>query len=302
MMSREWRGMLWGFVAVVSFSLTLPATRAAAPHLGMGFVAFGRAIGAGLVALLVLWLTRQQRPQRRDLIALSAIALGVVVGFPFLTTFAMFYVPAAHGAVVVGLLPLSTAIAGALVAGERPSVGFWLTSAAGTGVLLAFVLDRAEGNLHIADAALIGAVACAAIGYALGGRLALRLGGWQVISWALVVSLPVLCAMAPLLVEWPARGAPWSAWAGFVYITLVSQFIGFFAWYRGLALGGIARVSQTQLTQLFLTLGASALLLGETLEPRLLIFGAAVVVIVAFGTHLRVERKPSMQQRTGAMP
>jgi drug/metabolite transporter (DMT)-like permease len=304
MMSQEWRGMLWGLLAVASFSLTLPATRAAVAHLDVGFVAIGRGIGAGVLAAAILWLTRQPAPRRKDLPALCGIAAGVVVGFPFLTTLAMAHVPASHGAIVVGLLPLSTAVAGVALAGERPSSGFWIVSVAGTGVVLAFVLDSAQGAISAADFALIGAVASAAFGYALGGRLAARLGGWQVICWALVAALPVLGAAAPLAAGWPRAFVPWSAWAGFAYVTLVSQLIGFFAWYHGLALGGIARVSQTQLLQLFLTLAASALLLGEQLAPRVLTYAAAIVAIVAVGTRLRIDRRirSPRASRAGSSP
>ncbi|KAB2920476.1 MAG: EamA family transporter [Hyphomicrobiaceae bacterium] len=300
MTGREVRGILWGLLAVVAFSLTLPATRAAASHLGVGFVALGRAIGAGSVAAAILCCARVPFPRREDLPMLILISLGVVLGFPFLTTLAMAQVPASHGGVVVGLLPLSTVIAAAILAGERPSIGFWLTSFAGTGVLSAFVFGESGGGLGAADLALIGAVVAAAIGYALGGRLAAHMAAWQVICWALVVALPVLAIAAPFLVELPSRGAPLTAWVGFAYVTIVSQLVGFFAWYRGLALGGIARVSQTQLLQLFLTLAFSALLLGESIAPRLLVYGGLIAGTVAIGMRLRVAhtREPSFEARS----
>ena len=167
--------------------------------------------------------------------------------------------------------------------------GFWLVSLAGTAVLIAFILDGVQRSTAAADVALVGAVIAAAFGYALGGQLAIRLGGWQVICWALVVALPVL-AVAALSVEWPRATVSAPAWIGFGYVTLVSQLVGFFAWYHALALGGIARVSQTQLLQLFMTFAASAWLLGERIEPRMLAFGAVVVATVAVGTRLRVRR------------
>ncbi|MBA3504309.1 MAG: DMT family transporter [Betaproteobacteria bacterium] len=304
MTPQERHGVLWGALGVASFSLTLPATRAAVAHLDVGFVAIGRGLGAGLLAAVILWTTRQPVPRRSDLFSLCGVAAGVVIGFPFLTTLAMVHVPAAHGAIVVGLLPLSTAVAGVALAGERPSAGFWIVSLAGTAVLLAFILDRAQGSVSAADVALIGAVVSAAFGYALGGRLATRLGGWQVICWALVVSLPFLALAALVLVEWPRASVPWSAWAGFAYVTLVSQLLGFFAWYHGLAIGGIARVSQTQLLQLFMTLAASAVLLGERLDPRMLTYGAAIVAIVAAGTRVRVNRglHPARESKSRSSP
>lgn len=293
MTAREWRGMFWGMLAVASFSLTLPATRATVGALDLGFVAGGRGIGAALIAALILRLTGQPLPRRGDLVALCGVAAGVVIGFPFLTTLAMADVPASHGAVVVGLLPLCTAIAGVAITGERPGIGFWMTNLVGTTILAVFLFDNAGPSIELADLALVGAVASAATGYALGGRLAMRLGGWQVICWALVLSLPVLIPAAALMAEWPSASAPPLAWAGFAYVTLVSQLFGFFAWYHGLALGGVARVSQTQLLQLFLTLAASALLLGERLESRVLVYATAVVAVVAIGTRLRAGQHPA---------
>ena len=288
----EVRGVLWGLLAVASFSLTLPATRAAVPHLGVGLVAFGRAIGAGLLAALILWVWRGKLPELAHWIGLAVTSLGVVVGFPFLTTVAMAHVPASHGAIVVGLLPLSTSVAGALMTGERPSLGFWLMSLLGTGILLAFVMRGSVGGLATADLALVGGVISAAIGYAKGGQLARQLGGWQVICWALLLALPVLGLIAVFTVSRPTVSAPITAWLGFAYVTLVSQLIGFFAWYHGLALGGIARVSQTQLLQLFLTLGASALLLGERIDMGTIFFAIAVVMTVAAGTRYRATAPP----------
>ncbi len=296
---RERHGLLWGLLGVASFSLTLPATRVAVEHLDIGFVVLGRAIGAGLVAAAILWWTRQPLPGLADLAGLSIVAAGVVAGFPFFTSLAMTTVPASRGAIVVGLLPLSTAVAGVLLAGERPSAGFWLASIAATGVLLAFVLGNSTAPWQTGDLALIGAVFSAAIGYAAGGRLAARLGGWQVICWALVAALPVLAAIAVFqtgsVVRTGIGAAPWSSWLGFGYLTLVSQLLGFFAWYHGLAIGGIARVSQTQLLQLFMTLLASAALLGERLEPRTLGYGILVVAIAGIGTRLRTASRQGIR-------
>lgn len=300
MSPQERHGLSWGILAVASFSLTLPATRAAVAYLDVAFVVIGRGIGAGLLAAAILWLTRQAVPGRRDLLSLGVVAAGVVVGFPFLTSLAMMRVPASHGAIVVGLLPLSTAVAAVVFARERPGAGFWAASLAGTAVLVVFVLDSAHGALVFADLALVASVVCAAIGYALGGRLAARLGGWQVICWALVVSLPFLGVAALPLAAWPRTPVPASAWMGFAYVTLVSQLIGFFAWYHGLATGGIARVSQTQSIQLFATLAASAVLLGEPVEPRMLAYGAVVVAIVATGAYLHIDRR--MPRATNTKP
>ncbi len=290
MNTRDVRGLLWGLLGVAAFSLTLPATRAAVPSLGVAFVFLGRVTGAGLAAALILLLTRQPLPGREDWPGLILTSLGVVLGFPFLTTLALLYVPASHGAIVVGLLPISTAVAGALLAGERPSASFWLASSAATAIVLAFILQGSGARLSPPDAALLGAVLAAACGYAKGGQLAGRLGSWQVICWSLVLALPVTSTASMLFVSFPQQAVAASAWIGFIYVTLVSQLTGFFAWYYGLALGGIARVSQTQLFQLFFTLAASVWLLGETIDGRILIYGTAVVIAVAIGARARIAR------------
>jgi drug/metabolite transporter (DMT)-like permease len=210
------------------------------------------------------------------------VALGVVVGFPLLTAWAMRYLPSSHGAVVVGLLPLATAVAGAWLAHERPSVRFWLCAVAGSAVVAGFALWQGSGALHVADLLLIGAVAAAAIGYAEGARLTRLLGGWQVISWALVLSAPLLIVPTWLAAE-GAASAPWQAWLAFLYVSVVSMYLGFFAWYRALAQGGIAAVGQVQLLQPFLTFAFAALFLGEQLEASMLVAAALVVATIALG-------------------
>jgi drug/metabolite transporter (DMT)-like permease len=296
-MSNEQQGVLWGIVGVAAFSLTLPMTRVAVPEMGVPFVMLGRAAGAGLIAALILLATRQSWPARSDWRPLLITGAGVVIGFPLLTTIAMSMLPASKGAVVVALLPLSTAIGGVLVAGERPSAGFWVASVAGTMAVLAFLFLGTGPSIGVADLALLAAVVAAAIGYAFGGHLAARLGGWQTICWTLVFALPLILIVSAMMALRPTAAFPnaasWQAWSAFAYVTLVSQLTGFFAWYRGLALGGIARVSQTQLLQLFFSLLAAAALLGETIDPRMLVYGTLVVVAAAIGTRLRIKRKPA---------
>lgn len=298
MRSPDFRGLLWGLLGVAAFSLTLPATRAAVPELGVAFVFLGRVTGAGTAAALILLIARQPLPQRGDWPGLIVTSLGIVLGFPLLTTLALMYVPASHGAVVVGLLPISTAVAGAVLAGERPSAGFWLASCAATAIVLAFIVQSSGARLSLPDAALIGAVVAAACGYAKGGQLAARLGSWQVICWSLVIALPANAIASILFVSFPQQHVAASAWTGFAYVTLVSQLTGFFAWYYGLALGGIARVSQMQLFQLFFTLAASSWLLGETIDSRILIYGTSVVITVAVGARARIVRTASSRAAT----
>jgi drug/metabolite transporter (DMT)-like permease len=279
------RGLLYGLLGVACFSLTLPATRIAVTGLDPVFVGLGRAVVAALLGAVALMATRSPWPGRALLPRIAIVAAGVIVGFPLFTALAMRHVPASHGAIVIGVLPLATALAGAWLAHERPTPAFWLCSVAGSAVVVTFALWRGGGALQLADLLLLAAVAAAAIGYAEGGRLARTLGGWQVISWALVLAAPLMLLPTLWVVDARVATASPAAWAGFAYVSVFSMFLGFFAWYRGLALGGIAVVGQTQLLQPFLTLFASALLLGEPLEPAT--FAAAGLVVVAIALARR---------------
>lgn len=289
-LSVEIRGVLYGFLAVSAFSLTLPATRVAVAALDPVFVGLGRSLVAALIALFLLVLTRPRLPTRSQWRGLVLVAAGVIVGFPLLTAWAMQRVPAAHGAILLGILPLATAAAGALRAGERSSAGFWIAAVLGSLLVVGFALLSGAGKPTPADLALLGAVFAAALGYAEGGRLARTLGGWQVICWALVVAAPFL--VIPVLVSSPAQVAMASisidAWIAFAYVALVSQLFGFFLWYHALALGGIARVSQVQLLQPFLTLFAAGLWFGERITPLMVVFVVAVVLVVAVGRKMPV--------------
>jgi len=276
-------GLAWGLVGVAAFSVTLPATRAAVAHLDPVFVGLGRAVVAAVLAAIGLAAARSPRPTWTQLQDLAIVALGVVVGFPLLSAYAMRQVPASHGAVLTGLLPLATAGAAAWLAHERPGARFWVWAAFGSVVVAAYALWRGGGAPHVADLLLVGAVAAAAIGYAKGAALSRSLGGWQVISWALVLSAPFLLVPTWLAADARVASAPWTAWAGFAYVAVVSMYLGFFAWYRGLAQGGIAAVGQVQLLQPFLTIVASALLLGEALDPLTFVAAALVIASIALG-------------------
>jgi drug/metabolite transporter (DMT)-like permease len=293
-------GYLFGLIAVIAFALTLPATRAAVRALDPVFVGLGRAVGAALLAGVFLLLTRQRLPSREELKSLVVVAAGVVVGFPLLTAWAMRYVDASHGGVVLGILPLATAAAGALFSQERPSARFWLCAFVGTTLVVGYALTQSSGALDWADAALFGAVISGGIGYAEGARLSKTLGGLQVISWALVLSAPLL--VLPVLLYAPTTiHLPLESWAGFIYVMVISQYLGFVPWYRGLALGGIAKVSQTQLFQPFLTILASVLLLGESGNAVTWVVAALVVTVVAIGKTAPVARMNSnpLLQPTG---
>ena len=287
----EQKGLLLGLLGVIIFSLTLPATRVAVAHFDPFFVGLGRSVLAAGLAIAVLAVTRSTRPSNAQFKALLLTSFGVILGFPALTSWAMRYVPAAHGAIVVGLLPLATAAMGAWRNHERPSTAFWLWASVGSGLVIAFAIYDGGGALQWADGALLLAVVLGAFGYAEGARVTRELGGWQTISWALVVSLPfLLIPVGYFATQTNFAVAPWQAWAGFFYVAVLSQYLGFFAWYHALDIGGIARVSQVQLLQLFFTLGFAALLLNERITWVMLAFAVAVVVVVMLGRKAPIQR------------
>ena len=292
-MSRDTSGMLLGLVGVIIFGMTFPATPLAVAELPSVFVALGRALAAALLAGVWLAWKRAPWPPRAALLPLALVSAGCIIGFPWLTSVALRTVPASHGAVLVGILPLATAAFSALRGNEQPSLGFWLMALIGSALVVAFALHQSGGSFHRADLLMFAAVALAAIGYTEGARLAQSMGGPQVISWALVLSAPLL---APLLawLAWPDAGAIAQAgaraWLGFAYVSAFSMYIGFFFWYAGMARGGIARVGQVQLVQPFVTLGGAWALLGEPLAPSNIWFAIAVIAVVAVGRTMQVKR------------
>ena len=284
------KGLLLGLIAVALFSLTLPFTRLAVAELDATFVALGRALVAASLAGIWLWHQRAPLPRREQWLPLACVSLGCVLGFPWLTSIAMRSLPASHGAVLVGILPLATAVFAVLRGKERPSLGFWLMALIGTALVVVFALRQGGGSFHVADVLMFAAVLLGALGYAEGGRLAQSMPGQHVISWALLLALPFVLPVV-LWSAWPQRAlmaqASAAAWLGFAYISVFSMFIGFFFWYRGMALGGVARVGQTQLLQPFLTLLGAAVLLGEPLTGASLLFAGAVIAVVAAGRKLK---------------
>lgn len=290
MVNQENRGMWMGVIGVAIFSLTLPFTRLAVAELHPVFVALGRAVVAGVCSAFLLWQMRAPLPTMAQTKTLLLTALGVVVGFPVFSSIAMHYVPASHGAIVLGILPLATALFAALRFRERPSVGFWLMALFGSGLVIAFAIWEGGGALQLADLALLAAVLAAAMGYAEGGRLSQSMGGQQVIAWALVLTLPILLPLTVWLGWRYGVQASVRAWLGFAYVSLFSMLIGFFFWYKGLALGGIARVGQVQLLQPFFTLLGASLIVGEALRGTQLAFAAAVLAVVWLGRRMKIQR------------
>jgi drug/metabolite transporter (DMT)-like permease len=297
--ANEARGLWLGVAGITVFALTLPMTRLAvgtpdAPQLSGVFLCFGRALLAALLYIAYLLATRAPLPARKDLPALAVTSFGVVFGFPLLTSIAMRYVQAVHASVIVGILPLATAAVGAWLHRQRPSAGFWGCALAGAALVVAFALFRGAdgaGTLHAADLLLLGAMACAAIGYAWGARLSHHMRAEHVICWALVISLPLTVPGAVL--AFPQQPVQASAWWAFAYTGVFSMWLGFFAWYRGLAEGGTVRVSQVQLLQPFLSMLFAVPLLGESLDAVTLAFALAVIATVFAGKKMPVRALPA---------
>ncbi len=282
-----------GLAGMLIFSGSLPATRIAVGSFTPLFLTSARAVIAAALAAALLSLLRQPRTVRGDLASLAIVALGVVVGFPLLTSFALTSTAASHGAVVIALLPAATATAAVLRGRERPPRTFWLITGVGAAaaIIFASLHSGGVGQLHWADLLLLGSVVAAAVGYAEGGLLARELGAWQTVSWGLVLASPLMLALTAVSVaQQPPAAAP-AEWAAFAYLGVVSMFLGFFAWYRGLAIGPIAQVSQIQLIQPVLTIYWAALLLGETLTWPTAVGGLAVILCA--GAAVRVRLKPA---------
>lgn len=277
---------------MLGFSLTLTATRAAVPELGGLFVGFGRAVIAAALASVAIVVLGLAVPKREHVGPLVRTALGIVVGFPALTALALRSAPASHAQVFVGLSPLATALVAASRGGERLPPSFWGSALLGASSVLLFGFVQAGGPLGAADVLLVLAVALVGFGYAEGGRLARDIGGLNVVCWALVLALPVtlpttLWAMHDLEA---LRGASWKALSGFAYVSVVSMFFAFVAWYRGLGLAGVARTSQVQLAMPLLGLGWAALFLGERLELATLL---ASLLVSAFAFLGNLSRSPA---------
>ncbi len=289
---------------MLCFSLTVPATRAAVPELGALLVGAGRSVIAGGLALLVLVARRERLPARADLRSLALVALGVIFGFPLCSAVALRSVPAVHALVIVGLVPMATSLLAVVRNGERPSPKFWLASSFGAASVFAFGFTQASLHVIAADGWMLAAVLSAAVGYSEGARLTPRLGGWRVISWALVLSLPLTSSLSlwAVTIEPPHAAISWRAWLGLGYVGVVSTYLGYFAWYRGLTRTTIARASQVQLAQPVLGFFWSWLLLAEQVTPATLFTAGFVLVCAAWASQSRVRLAPVARARTSRTP
>jgi len=289
-MTKETKGMLIGFIGVAIFSLTLPFTRIAVQEMTPFYVSFGRGIIAGVCGALLLLLTKSPLPTRSQFKKLLITALGVVYGFPIFTSLAMKTLPSAHSGIVLGILPLAMSAMGAIRFRERPSFAYWVTAICGT--LLVLVYSMVDGGgLALGDIWLLLAIVTAAIGYSEGGKLAEEMGAIKVISWAMAMTLPINIPATYLFANTALTDLSTNAFISFLYIGLFSAFIGFFFWYRGIALGGVARVGQVQLLQPFLTLIGAYLLLGEPITLLNMVFAIAVLVVVLIGRKTKIRAK-----------
>jgi drug/metabolite transporter (DMT)-like permease len=294
MRAEEVKGLWLGLVGVAIFALTLPMTRLAvgtfeAPQMSGVFIAMGRAVVATALSAVFLLATRAPMPRRGDWLPLAITSAGVVFGFPLFTSIAMRHVEAVHASVIAGVLPLATAAVGAWLHRQRPSPGFWVCAAVGGVLVVAFAIlrsGRSGLSIQAADALLLAGMACGAVGYGWGGRLSQRMPAEHVICWALVLALPLTAPAA--LLTLPQSALPAVAWWGFAYVAVFSMWLGFFAWYRGLALGGTVRVSQVQLLQPFLSMLFAVPLLGESLDSLTVGFAAAVIAVVFVGKKMPV--------------
>jgi len=271
-----------GLLGVIIFSGSLPATRVAVGGFSALFLTSARAVIAALIGAAVLGLLRQARPQRNDLASLAIVSIGVVVGFPLLTALALQHITSAHSIVFIGLLPLSTAIFAVLRGGERPQPLFWLFAVLGSATVAGFALSNGGSASITGDLLMVAAIVLCGLGYAEGAALSRRLGGWQVISWALLLAVPLMVPVAILTLPstWSGIAAP--AWIGLAYVSIFSMFVGFIFWYRGLAVGGIARVGQLQQLQPFFGLALAGFLLHEPVAWSMIAATALVVVCVFF--------------------
>lgn len=278
-MGKSGSGWISGLLGVVIFSGSLPATRLAVADLTPLFVTGGRAVIAAMLGAVFLIALRQAKPTRSDMLSLSIVAIGVVIGFPLLTGLALRHITAAHSVVFIGLLPLATAAFAVLRGGERPRPAFWAFSGVGAATVAGFALGQGGGSLA-GDLLMVAAILLCGLGYAEGATLSRRLGGWQVISWALLLALPIMAVIAVATMPANIAAVGWRAWTGFAYVSIFSMMLGFVFWYRGLARGGIAGVGQLQLLQPFLGLLLAGLVLGEPVAWTMIASTMIVILCV----------------------
>ncbi|RUL53539.1 DMT family transporter [Lysinibacillus antri] len=284
------RGMLLGLLGIVCFSLTLPATSIAVPYFGATIVGLGRTVIAAIIVSIIFIIKKESLPNKNQVKSLIIVAVGAVLVFPLLTTFAMKSLPVSHGAIELALLPLATAGFAMWRGGERPSKRYWIASVMGAVIVFIYAVYLGLGQLQKGDIALIAAVLVLGLSYAEGGKLSKELGSWQVIAWAILIGAPFFILPVGLSISIDILQAPIEAWVSLFYLAVVSQFLAYVAWYGGMSLGGIARVGQIQYLQPFLMIGFSVLFLGESITWLTIILAIIVVICVVIGKNTPVTK------------
>ena len=294
---REKFGLLLGLVGVICFSLTLPSTSIAVEYFGTTVVGLGRTVVAAILVAVVLIVRKEKLPSPRQFKSLLIVAVGAVLGFPLLTSWAMEFLPVSHGAVELALLPLATTGFAMFRAKEIPSLKFWISSIIGSLAVIVYALHLGFGQLQPADLALLAAVIILGLSYAEGGILAKELGSWQVIAWAIMIGAPFFVIPVGLNLTTEMLNVPIHAWISFIYLAVVSQFLAYVAWYSGMAMGGIARVSQIQYLQPFLMILFAAAFLNESITLFTLVIAVIVVFSVILGKNAPVSKKGSLSEK-----
>ncbi|ULM98859.1 DMT family transporter [Peribacillus frigoritolerans] len=296
--TREKLGLLLGLVGVICFSLTLPATSIAVEYFGTMVVGLGRTVVAAILVAVVLIVRKEKLPSPSQFKSLLIVAVGAVLGFPLLTSWAMESLPVSHGAVEVALLPLATAGFAIFRAGEIPSIKFWVSSIIGSLAVIMYALHLGFGQLQLADLALLAAVIILGLSYAEGGKLAKELGSWQVIAWAIMIGAPFFIIPVGLNLSTEMLHAPIQAWVSLIYLAVVSQFLAYVAWYSGMAMGGIARVSQIQYLQPFLMIVFATVFLDESITFFTIVIAVIVVFSVILGKNAPVTKKVAVSGKS----
>lgn len=290
-------GLFLGLVGVICFSLTLPATSIAVAYFGTTVVGLGRTVVAAILVAVVLIVRKEKLPSSGQLKSLLIVAVGAVLGFPLLTSWAMESLPVSHGAVELALLPLATAGFAMFRAGEIPSRKFWVSSMIGSLAVIMYALLLGFGQLQFADLALLAAVIILGLSYAEGGKLAKEIGSWQVIAWAIMIGAPFFIIPVGLNLTTDMLHAPLQAWVSLIYLAVVSQFLAYVAWYSGMAMGGIARVSQIQYLQPFLMILFATVFLDESITFFTLGIAVIVVFSVILGKNAHVSIKGAVSEK-----
>ncbi|WP_407271185.1 DMT family transporter [Radiobacillus sp. PE A8.2] len=298
---REKLGLILGFIGVICFSLTLPATSIAVAYFGTTIVGLGRTVVAAILVAVILIVRKEKLPSLQQFRSLLIVAVGAVLGFPLLTSWAMESLPVSHGAVELALLPLATAGFAMVRAGEIPSFKFWISSIIGSLAVVVYALHLGFGQLQFADLALLAAVLILGLSYAEGGKLSKELGSWQVIAWAIIIGAPFFIIPVALNLSTDMLDAPIYAWISFLYLAIVSQFLAYVAWYSGMAMGGIARVSQIQYLQPFLMILFATVFLDESITFLTVVIAVIVVISVMFGKKLPLLRRDRLWRRINSV-